>query len=418
MSCSNLTDQYNKVRRDTIDFCKPLETEDYLIQPMDDASPPKWHLAHVTWFFETFLLKPNLKNYRPFNESFEVLFNSYYNGIGEQFPRSKRGHLSRPTVAETLVYRDYVDEHMNKLLRQDLPDEILFAVSLGIHHEQQHQELLFTDIKYNLGHNPLHPAYQRVPTYEQVDLTKRIPDIAYRAFKGGIYEMGANRPTADKFVYDNESPIHEVLLRDFQIADRLVTNREYLNFIESDGYEQPALWLSDAWTSIAAQKPHPLYWRQINGDWFEYTLNGLVPLRLDAPVCHVSGYETDAYARWLGQRLPTEAEWEIAARDLSLVGNFVDTGKLHPQTLTDTQTSHQMYGDAWEWTSSGYSPYPGFEEFPGKLGEYNGKFMANQLVLRGGSCVTSADHIRLTYRNFFYPKDRWQFTGIRLAQDC
>ena len=418
MSCSNLTDQYNKVRRTTVEFCKPLETEDYLIQPMDDASPPKWHLAHVTWFFETFILKPNLENYQPFNEAFEVLFNSYYNGIGEQFPRSKRGHLSRPTVAETLNYRDYVDERMNKLLMQDLPEETRFAISLGVHHEQQHQELIFTDLKYNLGHNPLHPAYQTALNAEHMEQTPSVADLAYRKFKGGIYKVGTNRPTAAEFVYDNESPIHDVLLQDFQIADRLVTNQEFLNFIEADGYTQPALWLSDAWSSVASQKPHPLYWRQINGDWFEYTLNGLLPLQLNAPVCHVSGYEADAYARWSGRRLPTEAEWEIAARDLNLEGNFAGTGRLHPQPISDKNKSYQMFGDVWEWTSSSYSPYPGFKEFPGKLGEYNGKFMANQLVLRGGSCVTSEDHIRLTYRNFFYPKDRWQFSGIRLAQDC
>ncbi|MEX0942839.1 MAG: ergothioneine biosynthesis protein EgtB [Pseudomonadales bacterium] len=412
----SLSSRYTAVRRQSLAICQPLATEDYVIQPMEDASPPKWHLAHVTWFFETFLLKPYYPDYVPFDENFEVLFNSYYNGVGEPFPRSERGRLSRPTVATILEYRSHVDDAMQVLLEREMNDEVRFRIVLGLNHEQQHQELLFTDLKYNLGNNPLYPAY-----LEQALEPAGPTDLEFEEFGGGVYEIGASTETRQAFAFDNESPRHEVLLRDFAIANRLVTNGEYLAFMNDGGYERPELWLSDAWSRINDSTKgftRPLYWVQREGRWFEYTLGGLRPLELNAPVCHVSGYEADAYARWSDSRLPTEPEWEVMASPLEISGNFVESGKLHPSGAKDVAGLRQVYGDTWEWTQSSYAAYPGFRAFGGELGEYNGKFMANQLVLRGGSCVTPKTHIRDTYRNFFYPGDRWQFSGIRLARDC
>ncbi|MCB1691328.1 MAG: ergothioneine biosynthesis protein EgtB [Pseudomonadales bacterium] len=413
-----LQQRYDAVRRRSEVICEPLATEDYVVQPMDDASPPKWHLAHVSWFFETFLLKPYLRGYRPFEPAYEYLFNSYYNGVGTPYPRPKRGHLSRPTVSEVLAYRHHVDEHMRALL--DAPPEgeaheIAFRVVLGCNHEQQHQELLYTDFKYNLGRNPLFPAY----VDDNHDRTGPTPAATpgFVRHDRGIHEIGWNGPG---FAFDNESPRHEVLVGDFGLANRPVTNGEYLEFIEDDGYSRPELWLSDAWSLLKDPVrgfSAPLYWLQHEGEWMEYHLNGgLQPLVHDAPVCHVSAYEADAYARWRGARLPTESEWEVAASGSPIQGNFVESGALRP--VPDAGPGLvQLFGDVWEWTQSSYAPYPGFQSFSGALGEYNGKFMANQLVLRGGSCVTPASHIRPTYRNFFYPGDRWQFSGIRLAID-
>ena len=416
---SDLSDRYVAVRGRSLAICDPLETEDYVIQPMDDASPPKWHLAHVTWFFETFILKPFVPGYKPFDDAYEVLFNSYYNGVGAQFPRSERGRLSRPTVAEIMAYRRYVDEQMMSVLARESSPDIQFRIILGLNHEQQHQELLLTDIKYNLGNNPLYPPY-----FLREDATEAAGhpgELEFSAFEGGIYPIGAGALRQGEFTFDNESPRHDTLLADFAIADRLVTNREYLAFVEDGGYKRPDLWLSDAW-SLVNDPVHgidkPLYWVKREDGWWEYHLSdGLCPLNMDAPVCHVSGYEADAYARWAGCRLPTEAEWERAAMALPIEGNFYERGALHPVAVPSGQGLRQMFGDAWEWTSSSYGPYPGFRAFEGQLGEYNGKFMANQLVLRGGSCVTPMSHIRATYRNFFYPGDRWQFSGIRLARD-
>jgi ergothioneine biosynthesis protein EgtB len=414
----SLSSRYAAVRQQSIAICDPLAIEDYVIQPMEDASPPKWHLAHVTWFFETFLLKPFHPNYVPFDENFEMLFNSYYNGVGEQFPRPERGRLSRPTVATIMAYRRYVDDAMQVLLDREMNDEVRFRIVLGLNHEQQHQELLFTDLKYNLGNNPLHPAYaSRQPEPAESR------NLGFKEFTGGVHEIGASGETRSAFAFDNESPRHEVLLRDFAVADRLVTNGEYLAFMHDDGYERPELWLSDAWTRINDTKAgfkRPLYWVKRDSDWLEYTLGGLRPLDLHAPVCHISGYEADAYARWSGNRLLTEPEWEVMASTQEIEGNFVESGNLHPlgaQSTGSPSSVRQVYGDTWEWTQSSYAAYPGFRAFGGQLGEYNGKFMANQLVLRGGSCVTPASHIRPTYRNFFYPGDRWQFSGIRLAHD-
>lgn len=408
--------RYEKVRNRSLEICKPLAIEDYLIQPMDDASPPKWHLAHTSWFFETFLLKPYVKVYKPFDDAYEFLFNSYYNGVGAQFPRSKRGNLSRPTVEEIKSYRDYVDQHMLDLFSSEVLEDqnALFRIVLGLHHEQQHQELMLTDIKYNFGNNPLYPVYKQAAAPSS---SIGAVELNFHAVSGGNFEIGHNSPTVSSFVFDNESPRHTVYLGDFKIANRLVTNGEFLEFVRAGGYEDSNLWLADAWSLFSSIDGYnkPLYWQNKDGDWYEYTLSGLRPLDLNQPVVHVSGYEADAFARWSGARLPTEAEWEVAAGGTEDQANFYESGLLHPAASVGGQS--QFYGDAWEWTSSSYGPYPGFEAFPGQLGEYNGKFMANQLALRGGSCVTSQDHIRRSYRNFFYPKDRWQFSGIRLAKN-
>jgi len=380
---------------------------------MDDASPPKWHLAHVSWFFETFLLKPHVRSYKPFNAAFEVLFNSYYNGVGKQFPRSKRGLLSRPTVAEVRAYRRHVDREMTRLMENELTEDIVFKITLGLNHEQQHQELLLTDIKYNLGHNPLYPALVSADT----GVAEPLNQLDFVAFEGGVYEIG--KDANPQFSFDNESPRHEVLVGDFEIGNQLITNRDYLQFIHENGYGRSELWLSDAWSWLAKEKiKAPLYWHNIDNNWFEYTLSGFQPLQPDQPVCHVSGYEADAFARWKEARLPSEQEWEVMAGDISTSGNFLETELYHPRPYQQPQPLNQVFGDVWEWTASSYGPYPRFKPFPGQLGEYNGKFMANQLVLRGGSCATAATHIRASYRNFFYPKDRWQFSGIRLARDC
>lgn len=417
MPTPTLLERFDTVRRTSLSIVEPLEIEDYVIQPMDDASPPKWHLAHVTWFFETFILKPTVPGYVPFDDRYEYLFNSYYNGIGAQFPRPRRGHLSRPTVQEVLDYRHHVDASMTELLSGELTGELAFGIALGLAHEQQHQELMYTDLKYNLGNNPLYPAYQETTASSPGAPAQQ---LTFTSFAGGIHEIGKVEGgyDPDAFGFDNESPRHEVLLQDFHLADRLVTNAEYREFVSDDGYRRPELWLSDGWTRVNDVQQgfdKPLYWVERDGELFEYTLGGLRALEPDAPVCHVSGYEADAYARWAGARLPTEAEWEVAAATVPVAGQFVDSGGLHPSPAASGPLA-QIFGDCWEWTQSSYAPYPGFREFPGRLGEYNGKFMANQLVLRGGSCVTPADHVRTTYRNFFYPGDRWQFTGIRLAR--
>lgn len=402
---------YKTVRQQSLKLCSPLEVEDYQVQPMDDASPPKWHLAHVTWFFETFLLKTMRAGYQPFHPQYEVLFNSYYNGIGKAHPRAKRGFLSRPLLEEVLAYREYVDEAMLSLLSGALADDVLFAVALGLHHEQQHQELILTDLKYNLGNNPLKPVY--LPA--QPKQFKSAMPLTWHDYAGGLVEIGAKEHGG--FVYDNEKPRHKVYLDPFQLASRTVTNGEFLGFVRDGGYDRPELWLSDGWAHLAALGPErwrgPLYWREDGDEVLEYTLAGEAPLDLQAPVCHVSGFEADAYARWCNARLPTEAEWETAAACAPMTGNFVDAGVFHPAV----SAADSLYGNVWEWTASSYGPYPGFKPFAGQLGEYNGKFMANQLVLRGGSCATPQSHIRPTYRNFFYPPDRWQFSGIRLARD-
>jgi len=402
---------YSRVRATTEKLCEPLAVEDYGVQPMEDASPPKWHLAHTSWFFETFLLGPFAGGYRAFHPRYEFLFNSYYNGIGSPFPRSKRGHLSRPTVAEIYDYRAHVDEAMDELLDSD-DAEVIKRCHIGLNHEQQHQELLITDLKYNFGHNPLQPIYR---TNEPVAEHAARP-LTFTDHPGGVHEIGA---VADSgFHFDNEAPRHRVYLQAFGLADRVVTCDEYQQFIADGGYRTPSLWLSDGWGWLCAEGIEaPLYWTKHDGRWIEYRLSGPTDIVGAAPVTHVSAYEADAFARWAGYRLASEIEWEVqAAAESKRTGNFAESGRFHPLPVSAGQ--RQLYGDVWEWTSSAYGPYPGYRPLEGTLGEYNGKFMSNQLVLRGGSCLTPSDHIRGSYRNFFYPPDRWQFTGIRLAKDC
>jgi ergothioneine biosynthesis protein EgtB len=406
----SLVEQYQQVRDLSEHLCQPLAIEDYVIQSMPDVSPPKWHLAHTTWFFETFLLVPHLAGYEVFHPQYGYLFNSYYEAVGQRHPRPQRGLLSRPTVEEVYRYRAYVDEGMRSLLTNSLNPALKSLIRLGLNHEQQHQELLLTDLKHILALNPLRPAYRsdlpgspaRVPTKEH-----------WLDYPGGLYSIG---DAGDDFAFDNESPRHSVYLQDYWLAAQLVTNGEYLEFLQAGGYNKPEYWLSEGWAMVqTADWEAPLYWEQMDGDWWVMTLAGLRRLNLDEPVCHVSFYEADAFARWRGKRLPTEAEWEVATVGIAPQGNFLETGYLHPIAAQAVTRPDQLFGDVWEWTQSAYLPYPGFKPVEGAIGEYNGKFMCNQMVLRGGSCATPPNHIRPTYRNFFPPSARWQFSGIRLA---
>jgi ergothioneine biosynthesis protein EgtB len=376
---------------------------------MTDASPAKWHLAHTSWFFENFILQPQLAGYCVFHPGFGFLFNSYYNTVGDMQPRPDRGLLSRPSVAEILQYRRHVDEHMQCLLAAQ-PDDAEFAarVTLGLNHEQQHQELLLTDIKYLFARNPLKPVWRELPCPPAPPAAP----LKYLARPEGLMTIGHAGPG---FAFDNETPRHQVLLPSYQLALRPVSNGEYREFVRAGGYRTATLWLADGWSTVQREGwTRPLYW---NGDMTaEFTLGGVRELDVNAPVCHLSGYEADAYARWAGARLPTEAEWEAVGREQAVTGNLLDNGLCQPAAAGRGLT--QMFGDVWEWTGSAYSAYPGFRPLAGSLGEYNGKFMANQWVLRGGSCATPAGHIRATYRNFFYLHQRWQFTGLRLAQDA
>jgi ergothioneine biosynthesis protein EgtB len=383
---------------------------------MPDASPAKWHLAHTTWFFETFVLAPFAPGWQPLNPAYALLFNSYYNGVGAQHPRAERGVLSRPTLAEVRDYRAHVDDAVAALLAappRSAAEVIAARVTLGLHHEAQHQELLLTDLKYAFSRNPLCPAYHAPPP-----TGPRAPrQLEWLQFDGGRVGIGAN---GTAFAFDNESPHHAVLLVPFRLASRLVTNAEYREFIDAGGYNTPDHWLADGWATAQREGwRHPLYWRQVDGEWHEFTLHGSVPLDDYAPVAHVSCYEAQAYAAWAGHRLPTEAEWEHAAAGQAVAGNLLESGALHPRA-TEARGSGvaQLFGDCWEWTGSAYLPYPGYRPAAGALGEYNGKFMSGQAVLRGGSCLSAAFHLRSTYRNFFYPRDRWQCTGIRLADDA
>lgn len=411
-----LWERYVDVRRESEWLCKPLEIEDYGTQTMPSVSPPKWHLAHTAWFFETLLLKLFLKGYREFHPLFARLFNSYYESLGSYHPRPERGLLSRPTVAEVYRYRAYVDEHMARLLGQaNHPQrhEIERLTVLGLNHEQQHQELLLTDIKHIFAYNPLRPSYSApiwsTPAFDA-------PPLQWLELEGGIKAIGHG---GEGFAYDNEGPEHRVYLHDFRLASRPVTNGEFMEFIEDGGYQKPEYWLSDAWKTVRQQRwKAPLYWECLDGEWWQMTLSGMRLVDEGIPVCHVSYYEAAAFAQWSGKRLATEAEWELAAADLPIKGNLRENGALHPLPPScDGASLLQMFGDVWEWTQSAYMPYPGFKTTSGPLGEYNGKFMSGQMVLRGGSCLTPADHIRATYRNFFYPEERWQFSGFRLAED-
>lgn len=403
---------YRYTRQASLTLCASLELEDYGLQAMPEVSPPKWHLAHTSWFFETFILKPFVGDYQPFHPSYEYLFNSYYHGVGAQYPRAQRGLLSRPTVRDVLDYRTCVDAAMTDLLGQ--PDHtqreiILARCELGLHHEQQHQELLCTDIKYSFSFNPLYPVLGRAPLATPTAGHQPLTFANYETMDTVIGYAGS------QFHFDNEAPAHRYHLPGFRLANRLITNTEYLAFMEDGGYSSPGLWLADGWFwKEASDAAHPRYWVQQDGDWFEYTLYGLCPLDPERPVSHVNFYEADACARWFGMRLPTEQEWEAACRQLQFAPEYADIA-LHPSAAGDGDGLLQMFGSLWQWTRSSYAPYPGYRPAAGAIGEYNGKFMCNQLVLRGSSCVTPPGHARTSYRNFFYPKDQWQFTGIRLA---
>lgn len=412
----NLAERYSDARNTTESLCKPLEVEDFVVQSMPDASPTRWHLAHTTWFFETFVLSRWETGYRPINANYQFLFNSYYNGVGEQFPRSRRGLVTRPTVAEVFQYRHAVDERVLRRLNtlEDHNDmQLAQVVELGIQHEQQHQELLLTDLKHMFSCNPLWPAY-RAPQSDSP--TTILKPSGWSGHRGGVVQIGHEGPT---FAFDNERPRHSVFLQPFEIQKRLVTAGEFLEFINDGGYRRPELWLSLGWSTVQGQKwTAPFYWVHDQGQWRQFSLSGLRPLNVHEPVCHVSFFEADAFARWSGARLPTEAEWELAATGTDLRGSFLESEHYHPSPLSgDDGSIAQLSGEVWQWTASPYTPYPGYRAPPGALGEYNGKFMCNQYVLRGGSCVTPASHIRSTYRNFFPPETRWQFSGIRLARD-
>lgn len=413
-------DRFRGVRAFTETLCKPLATEDYVVQSMPDVSPTKWHLAHTSWFFETFLLNRHAPDYQPPDPLYPFLFNSYYVQAGPRFTRSRRGLLSRPTVEEIYGYRRHVNRYMVSLLERaddDLLAEIAPIVELGLNHEQQHQELLLMDIKHVFSINPLHPVYSEVHPGETTGVS--VLNMKWLENDGGLVEIGHE---GEAFAYDNETPRHKVYLKPYRIASRLVTAGEFLAFMEDGGYSRPELWLSDGWDARMEEGwEGPLYWEKAEGKRQVFTLSGLRPLDPSEPVCHVSYFEADAYARWAGARLPTEAEWEHVAGEVPIVGNFADQGRFHPSPVSGaaaTWAVAQLYGDLWEWTSSPYCAYPGYTPLPGALGEYNGKFMANQMVLRGGACVTSRDHIRATYRNFFVPHARWQFAGFRLARDA
>lgn len=441
-------ERYRRIRGFSTQLCAHLEPEDCVVQSMTDASPLRWHLAHTTWFFETFILK-QLRDYQPLTDQYAYLFNSYYNALGDQFPRAKRGVLSRPTMREVWHYREYVDRQLLKALDSGAIDACPMndLVELGLQHEQQHQELMLTDIKHAFSSNPLLPVYRDVPLTRSSETAAEEKGLRYQAAAGGLVEIG--HIASGGFAYDNELPRHPVFVNPFQLANRTATCGEYLSFMEDGGYARPELWLSEGWACVTSQCwQAPLYWEQRKGEWLEFTLAGLQPLDPHRPVCHISYFEADAFARWSGARLPTEFEWEHVANSAAqcpeATGKPTDNGRdgrtsvstessrwnafadqlvaddlaVHPQVVSEDVSDHgDMLGNVWEWTSSSYAPYPGYHPSAGAIGEYNGKFMCNQYVLRGGSCATSRDHIRPTYRNFFPAHARWQFSGVRLASE-
>ncbi len=416
---TEIIESYKKVRQFTHTLAEPLEIEDYVVQSMPDVSPTKWHLAHTSWFFETFVLSKALTEYKSPNPQYAYLFNSYYVQAGERYYRPKRGLISRPTVEETYNYRNHVDESMLQFMENADREEWMElgpVIEIGIHHEQQHQELIVTDIKHVLSENPLHPKY--IDNKKSGKASENPKELSWIGFEEGLFDIGNQ---GGGFGYDNEFPEHKVYLAPYMLASRLITNAEYIEFMEDGGYETPEIWLSEGWAAVEENNwKAPLYWKKHNGEWMQFTLSGLRPVEPDEPVTHVSYFEADAFARWAGSRLPTESEWEVAASNLDIEGNFADNLNFHPIGLdagSNGGVLKQMYGDVWEWTQSSYSAYPGYKTPPGALGEYNGKFMCNQMVLRGGSCATSKSHIRKTYRNFFPTNARWQFMGIRLAKD-
>src|ERR1700722_12555599 len=456
-AATSLLARYKAVRHATKHLCSPLSPEDMMVQSCPEASPVKGHLAHTSWFFETFVLREFAAGYQPYHPDFHWLFNSYYNSLGEMPDKKLRASFSRPPLDAILAYRTHVDAAMTALMQHPLEDEAARRIALGLEHEQQHQELIATDIKHALFTNPLHPSYLEAAVQKRCETIA--PPLDWVDFSPGLTEIGLTLDTAstDTFAFDNETPRHSVYLTPYRLATRLVTCAEYLAFIDQNGYNRPELWLSEGWTTVHTEGwQAPLYWRRdesAGSGWSIYTLRGFQPLEelSETPVCHLSFFEADAYARWAGYRLPTEFEWEhaaiqhlrrsslsnhstagqasvhpepdfselpIASLPLAPTPNLLETGNLHPTPATTRDGLQQLFGDVWEWTSSGYTGYPGYKPLPGALGEYNGKFMSSQVVLRGGSCVTPASHIRPTYRNFFGPSTRWQFSGLRLAQDA
>jgi len=410
---SALVARYRAVREDSRALGAPLSDADATVQSMPDASPAKWHLAHTTWFFETMVLKPNLAGYAIFDDSYNYLFNSYYETIGERQPRPRRGMITRPALDEIFAYRAHVDAAIEMLMERGPAPDVAELIELGCHHEQQHQELLLTDILHLFDQSPLKPAY-RDP--QPLGVAADPGEARFIGFDGGIVEIGHE---GDGFAFDCEGPRHRALLEPYRLADRLVTNGEYLAFVEDGGYRDPLLWLSAGWGTILGEGwTRPFYWHERDGEMWTMTLRGAQPLDLNAPVTHLSYFEADAFATWAGKRLPTEFEWENAAASLPVEGNFAGSGRLRPKPAAPGEGLRQMYGDVWEWTRSPFSPYPRFKPVEGAVGEYNGKFMCGQFVLRGGSCATPENHIRTTYRNFFPPDARWQFSGLRLAEDA
>jgi ergothioneine biosynthesis protein EgtB len=411
-----LAARYATVRHATELLAAPLSAEDCALQSMPDASPVKWHLAHVSWFFETFILAEYAVDHAAFDPAFRVLFNSYYNGIGAKHPRPERGLISRPDLATVKAYRAHIDVAMLKLFSDPLPAAAVASIELGLQHEQQHQELILTDLKHLLACNPERPAYRgRWPLAPVQPLP-----LAWHPFAPGLATFGH---AGDGFAFDNETPTHLAFVAPFELASRPVTHGEFAEFIEDGGYRRPELWLSLGWDAVITRGwQAPLYWERDGDRWRTFTLHGMADIDAHTPVCHLSFFEAEAYARWAGARLPTEFEWEFAAKSRPVAGNFLDSGALHPLPLSGPATAEadgpaQMFGDVWEWTRSDYGPYPGFRPLAGAVGEYNGKFMCSQYVLRGGSCATPLSHIRATYRNFFPPDARWQFSGVRLARD-
>ena len=424
--------RFSRIRAQTEALAAPLSAEDCQLQSMPDASPTKWHLAHLTWFFGTFILEKYERNFEPFDASFRVLFNSYYTSIGDRYPRPKRGLISRPSLDQIFRYRQQVDDRVLRLLdsqqgRSDL--ELAQLIELGLHHEQQHQELILTDIKHALSSNPLAPAYAR-----RWPLTRTRPEPQrWHAYAGGLVEHGFDAALDGQFSFDNETPRHQVFIAPFELANRLVTNGDLMAFMADGGYQRPELWLSMGWDWVqAGQHEMPFYWERSSestdacSGYCNFTLQGMVDIDPNTPACHLNFFEADALARWAGARLPTEFEWELAARALpqsnnpgELSGNFVEHAAYHPLPLSGAveDAPAQMLGDVWEWTQSNYNPYPSYQPWEGLVGEYNGKFMCNQFVLRGGSCATPRSHMRASYRNFFPPDAQWQFSGVRLARD-
>ncbi|NVJ60427.1 MAG: ergothioneine biosynthesis protein EgtB [Gammaproteobacteria bacterium] len=416
LTIKSLLQSFIASRQYSLDLCKNLEVEDMGLQAVAETSPLKWHLAHTSWFYETFVLKYFVKNFKVFHPAFETLFNSYYNGIGKPFKRPNRGLLSRPTVEDVKHYRKHVDDAVIQLLNEleymaeNQTKTLIERVSLGIQHEKQHQELMLTDLKYNFYQNPLLPTYsEQAPNFSQDSISK--DHLDWHKFNEGLHSFGFSQGS---FCFDNEMPSHKIYLPEFAIANRCITNSEYLDFINDGGYQKSEYWLSDGWAWVEQNNiSKPLYWWQQDGEWLEYTLYGKQRLTPNRTLCHISFYEADAFARWAGNRLPNEYEWELLAQSQSIETSKERALYYHP-TCEETG---DLFNQVWQWTQSNYAPYPGFKPASGAIGEYNGKFMCNQMVLRGGSCLSPSDHIRSTYRNFFYPADRWQMTGIRLAQD-